>query len=94
MRRIEPDAIALALLTGVLLLLGFASETTEASPLRLQIAEQFDAQQVEVFPDGWIRQFDQKREQTIERLNGRMDELRRKLERQERSSRFRFASHA
>jgi hypothetical protein len=93
MRWVEPDTIALALLTGALLLSGSACPGTEASPLRMQIAEQMDAA-AEVFPDGWIRQFDLKREQTIERLNGRMDELRRKLQRRERSSRIRLAAHA
>jgi hypothetical protein len=94
MRRIEPDTIALAVLTAALLLTGFAGERLEAAPLRLQIAEQLEFQSSGVFPEGWIRQFDMKRERTIERLNGRMDELRRRLERRERSARFRLASHA
>lgn len=94
MSKVEPDVIALAFLAGALMLMGSACERMEAAPLRMEIAAQFESQPMGVFPEGWIREFDMKRERTIERLNGKMDELRRKLEHRERSSRFRLASHA
>lgn len=94
MRRVEPDALAVAVLTATLLLLGFAGEKLAAEPLRLQIAGQLEFQPHGIFPEGWIREFDLKRERTAERLNHKMDELRRKLERRERTSRIRLAAHA
>ena len=94
MRRIEPDTIALAVLTAALLVLGTAGERLAAEPLNVNAAAHLHAQVQGVLPEGWLREFDLKRERTIERLNGRIDELRRKLERRERSARFRLASHA
>jgi hypothetical protein len=32
-------------------------------------------------PEGWVREFDRRRERLIDRLDSRMDELRRRLER-------------
>jgi hypothetical protein len=93
MTRIEPDTLALAVLTAALLLLGPAGEGLEAAPNSSQIA-QIDAQPQALFPDGWAREFDLKRQRTIERLNGKMDQLRRKLERRERSPRFLLAADA
>ncbi|MBA3973905.1 MAG: hypothetical protein C0504_06765 [Candidatus Solibacter sp.] len=94
MRRTDPGTLALAVLTGVVLLLGSAGSQREAAPLRPRLAEQLSFRPSAVFSEGWIMEFDLKRELTINRLNGKMDELRRKLEQRERSARFRLASHA
>ncbi|MBE0658598.1 MAG: hypothetical protein IH602_12980 [Bryobacteraceae bacterium] len=94
MRRIEPDSLALAVLTAALLLHGFAGERLAAEPRGADGVARLHAQLQGVLPEGWLREFDLKRERTIERLNGRMDELRRKLERRERSARFRLAAHS
>ena len=76
----EPDTVALIVLTLGLLTMGWASERIVPAPVRILMAEAGAPTDVQELPDAWIREFDRKRERLIERLDGKMDNLRRKLE--------------
>ena len=79
----EPDAVALIVLTLGLLTMGWADERIAPAPVWILMAEAGAPAIVQEFPDAWISEFDRKRERLLERLDGKMDNLRRKLERRQ-----------
>ncbi len=79
----EPDAAALIVLTLGLLTMGHADERIAPDPVQLLMVEAGAPASVQEFPEAWIREFDRKRERLLERLDGKMNDLRRKLERRQ-----------
>ncbi len=79
----EPDSVALIVLALGLLTMGWAGQRPVPETAHLLMVAADAPTIVQEFPDAWIREFDLKRERLIERLDGKMDDLRRKLERRQ-----------
>ncbi len=79
----EPDVVALVVLTLGLLTMGWADARIAPDPEHLLMVAAGAPMSGQEFPDAWIREFDRKRERLIERIDGKTDVLRRKLERRQ-----------
>jgi hypothetical protein len=83
---------ALGLALSAALAVGWVQIGLAEQPAALMLAAAPQQNSGSQTPEGWVREFDRRRERLIDRLESRMDELRRRLERNHGPAKMMIAS--